>query len=226
MASEVDICNLALAHLGDSATVASINPPEGSAQAEMCQRFYPIARDSLLEMHNWGFATRRKPLAQLNNTSKQWKYAYIIPGDMQTALSVIPPDAEDDYSTSFYPSDSPVWGQNFLPAVAAGQYVPQPYTIETDTSGNLVILTNLEKAVLRYQARVTDTTKFSALFTVTLSWHLAGMLAGPVIKGDAGQAEAKRCGQMMAAYLLQASANDSNQRKINVEHIVPWTSGR
>ena len=71
MASEVDICNLALAHLGDSATVASINPPEGSAQAEMCQRFYPIARDSLLEMHNWGFATRRKALAQLNNTSKQ-----------------------------------------------------------------------------------------------------------------------------------------------------------
>jgi hypothetical protein len=177
-------------------------------------------------MHNWGFATRRKALAQLNNTSKQWRYAYIIPGEMQTALSVIPPDAEDDYSTSFYPSDNPVWGQNSSPAVAAGQYVPQPYTIETDTSGNLVILTNLEKAVLRYQARVTDTTKFSALFTITLSWHLAGMLAGPVIKGDAGQAEAKRCGQMMAAYLLQASANDSNQRKINVEHIVPWTAGR
>ena len=36
MASDVQICNIALAHLGDTATVASINPPEGSAQAEHC----------------------------------------------------------------------------------------------------------------------------------------------------------------------------------------------
>lgn len=29
MASEIDICNLALARLGDEANVASIQPPEG-----------------------------------------------------------------------------------------------------------------------------------------------------------------------------------------------------
>ena len=46
MASDVDVCNLALAHLGDEATVASISPPEGSAQAGHCARFYPMARDS------------------------------------------------------------------------------------------------------------------------------------------------------------------------------------
>ena len=46
MATEVDICNLALAHLGDDATIASIKPPEGSAQAEKSARFYPIARDT------------------------------------------------------------------------------------------------------------------------------------------------------------------------------------
>jgi hypothetical protein len=67
VASEVDICNLALGHIGDSATVSSINPPEGSAQAEHCSRFYPIARDSLLEMHNWGFATKRTNLALLSS---------------------------------------------------------------------------------------------------------------------------------------------------------------
>lgn len=27
MASEIDICNLALAHLGDTATIASLSPP-------------------------------------------------------------------------------------------------------------------------------------------------------------------------------------------------------
>ena len=54
MASEIAICNLALSHLGDAANIASIDPPEGSAQAEHCATFYPIARDSLLEMHDWG----------------------------------------------------------------------------------------------------------------------------------------------------------------------------
>ena len=46
MATEVDICNIALAHLGDDATIASLSPPEGSAQAEKAARFYPIARNN------------------------------------------------------------------------------------------------------------------------------------------------------------------------------------
>ena len=59
MATEIDICNLALAHLGDDATIASIKPPEGSAQAEHAARYYPIARNSLLESHTWNFAAKR-----------------------------------------------------------------------------------------------------------------------------------------------------------------------
>ena len=67
---------------------------------------------------------------------------------------------------------------------------------------------------------------FSPLFVLTLSWNLASMLAGPVIKGDQGAAEAKRCIQMMSNYLTQAKQSDNLQRDITVEHIVPWTSGR
>ena len=67
MASAVDICNEALSHLGDSATVSSIDPPEGSAQAEHCARFYDSTLQSLSELHNWKFALRRTSLAQVNN---------------------------------------------------------------------------------------------------------------------------------------------------------------
>ena len=66
MATEVDICNLALAHLGDDATIASLSPPEGSAQAEKAARFYPIARNTLLEMHTWNFASKAWKLS-INN---------------------------------------------------------------------------------------------------------------------------------------------------------------
>ena len=107
MASVVDICNLALAHLGDNATIASIDPPEGSAQAEHCQRFYPIARDTLLEMHSWSFATKRAYGAEVENTWPMWEYAYAMPGDASDIIAILPPEAKDDYSTHFTPETYP-----------------------------------------------------------------------------------------------------------------------
>lgn len=226
MASAIDICNLALSHLGDTATVASIDPPEGSAQSEHCARFYPIARDSLLEMHNWGFSMRRIALASVTSSYPQWDYAYAYPADAINILEILPPDAQDDYSTRFAPTDVPGYYQNVSPVIAAGRYVPQPYEIETDKNGNLMILTDQETALCRYTVKVTDPSLFSPLFTVTLSWHLASMLAGPVLKGDQGAAEAKRCQQMMAAYVAQAKVSDTSQRNIKPEHIVGWMAGR
>jgi hypothetical protein len=52
------------------------------------------------------------------------------------------------------------------------------------------------------------------------------MLAGPVIKGDQGAAEGKRCIAMTTLYLGKAMEADSNARKIQPEQIVPWIAGR
>ena len=222
MATEVDICNLALAHLGDDATIASLNPPEGSAQAEKAARFYPIARNSLLEMHTWNFAAKRGNIALTTNSLDQWDYAYVAPADMMSPVAIISPTAQNDYATRMSAGDSPGGiTSNYAPTIVAGQYTPQQFAVEGD-----LIYTNQENAVLRYQAFITDPSLFSPQFVVTLSWHLASMMAGPVIKGDQGAAEAKRCTQMMANYLTSAKGSDNLHRDITVEHIVPWTSGR
>ena len=213
MASEIDICNLALSHLGDTATIASLDPPEGSAQAEHCARFYPIARDSLLEMHAWGFATRRAKLALLASGWPEWSYAYAQPADALNIIAILPPGSSDDYSAG-------------VPDSAGGPYVPQPFSCEINDAGAPVIYTDQADAVLRYSATVSDPTRFSPLFVMTLSWHLASMLAGPVIKGDAGAAEAKRCAQVMQQYLSKAIESDSSQRRIKPEHVVSWMAGR
>ena len=224
MASEVQICNVSLSHLGDTATVSSINPPEGSAQAEHCARFYPVARDALLEMHAWSFATRRVALALLTNIIGQWQYVYAMPAAVINIISVIPPDANDDYSVRLsYPSQ---YGYNPEMIPTAGSYVPQPYAIETLSTGVQVLLSNQENAVLRYTGAVVDPTKFSPLFVMTLSWLLASMLAGPIIKGAEGAAEAKRCYQMMQAHLVEATQSDAVQRQIKPNQIVPWMAGR
>ena len=222
MATEVDICNLALAHLGDDATIATIKPPEGSAQAEKAARFYPIARNNLLEMHTWNFASKRGALALTTVTLDQWEYAYQAPADLMTPVAIISPSAQNDYATRMSAGDTPGGiTSNYAPTIVAGQYSPQQFAVE-----GAYIYTNQENAVLRYQAYVTDPTLFSPLFINTLSWHLASMLAGPVIKGDQGAAEAKRCTQTMVQYLSTAKQSDNLHRDITVEHIVPWTSGR
>ena len=201
MASEVDICNLALARLGDNATVASINPPEGSAQAEHCERFYPVARDALLEKHPWRFAVRRVRLAKLNTETGTWAYAYAEPSDVVRLLTVLPASAASD-------ADS------------------HDYEAESSRNGTPTLLTDLDNASLRYVARITDTTVFSPLFVDALAWLLASYLAGPVLKGTEGASMTKTCLELFSLLFSQAAASDSNQRQIRLEHDPAWISGR
>lgn len=225
MASDVDICNLALAHLGDVATVSSLNPPSGEAQAAHCARFYPVARDALLEMHTWGFATVRIALAyNSTNPTSTWKYCYAAPSDVVNYLEVLDPQATDDYSIGVQMAGV---GPYSAPVVGLGVYVPQNYAIESDiTTGADLLFTNQQDAVLRYTRIITDTTKFSPLFTLTLSHLLASMLAGPVLKGDAGREAAKE--QLAIAKELQAQAegSDANQRRVKPAQGAQWMVNR
>lgn len=225
MSTEVDICNLALSRLGDDATVASIDPPEGSAQAAHCATFYPIARDSLLELHAWGFATRRAALALLSATPpSEWQYVYAAPSSMLNILAVTASDAGDDYSMGLPVPFVPVGQPDSLAAV--GVYTPQPYVLESDEDGAQVIYTNQVNAVIRFTALITDPTLFTPLFTNTLSMLLAAYLAGPVLKGQTGITVGDALEKKAMAMLPMAKTSDSNQRRATTAHVTPWQAGR
>jgi hypothetical protein len=102
----------------------------------------------------------------------------------------------------------------------------QPFALETNEDGETVIVTNQSEAVLRYIIRVTDTARFSPLFVTVLTWLLASYMAGPIIKGEEGRAEAKRCLQMAQYWLGKATTSDSQQRNTKPQHNVAWISGR
>lgn len=189
MASAVSICNLALSRLGDSATIASIDPPEGSAQAEHCAVFYPMALGHMLERHGWRFATRRAALALLEANSWDWRHAYAVPSTMIRAMAVLlPTDAKDAES--------------------------QPFESETAADGTPLILTNVGQAVLRYTVQVDDPTKFPPLFVDALSWLVASYVAGPLLKGESGAAAGKACLQQFERVLSLAIASDANQKRL------------
>ncbi|WP_250533979.1 hypothetical protein [Caballeronia sp. AZ10_KS36] len=203
MASAVDICNLALGHLGDDATVSSLSPPEGSAQAEHCARFYPIARDLCLESHEWGFATRRADLALLADTPPPgFQFVYAMPSNCRNIIDLVDPVALDDYTYHGH-------GEHWRNAARD----PVPYELETRDDGTQVIYTNLANAKIRYVYSVTDTTKFSAQFVDALAWLLAAYLAGPIIKGDTGMQVGQAMLRAFTASISQAKTSDANNRR-------------
>jgi len=224
MASAVDICNLALSFVGDRANVSSIDPPEGSAQAEHCARWYPIARDRLLSEHNWNFATKRAALALLSSVSiSGWSYAYAMPADCMTAIAVIPTDSAGDY---LYSTSSPLYPEQY-------QYddlttiTPIEFVEETDSDGTRIILTNQENAYLRYTAYVTDTTKFPPLVINALARLLSSYLAGTILKGQTGIKVAQSLLQIYEAVdLPKARVHDSKQRRLRTDLTAPWHRDR
>lgn len=204
--SEVDVCNLALANIGDKADVTSINPSDGSHQADLCARYYPLARDLLLERHRWDFTIRQTALIALTNTRTEWDYAYRLPSDFSGAIAILAKDSTDDQ-------------------VVEGVPLPQPFAIEADKNFDLVMYTDMEDAQLRYTAKTTDSSKFSQSFIHALSWRLASMLAGALIKGDAGAQAVQNATQMAEFYASRAAAHDSRttrDKPVVDANITPW----
>lgn len=221
-AAVLEVCNLALSHIGETGNVTSIDPSDGSTQANLCARYYPIARDALLEMRQWGFAMRRRALFPIVNLSGAWSYAYAVPGDAAKVVAVQAASTSGDNTQTLAPT---FYTEIQLP-MGTGKSVPQEFSIEQRADGSRVLLTNIQDAVVRYVARSVDPSEWSSTFRLALSWHLASMLAGPIIKGDEGSMAARRCAQMAQVYLGQASEVDGVQHNAKPTHVAPWTAGR
>lgn len=223
MVTAVTICNMALAHIGDQARVTSISPVDGSTQSTLCSRYYDQAVNTVLEMHAWNFATKRVTLTQdEDHTAAEWEYAYEVPADMLRALAVQQEGGTTDYV-------NPTWtfatSQQVL--TYGTQKIPQEFAIELNGDGEPRIYTDLEPdVVLRYIAYVTNPGLFSPLFIQAVSWNLASMLCGPIVKGEAGAQMAQRCQKMALSYIGKAAGSDGDQRKVVIDHVAPWLQNR
>lgn len=191
MASVVDICNLALSHLGDRANLSSIDPPEGSAQADHCANFWPIARDEALSSYDWGFASRVAPLARLSTEDHpQWQYAYSRPADFLVARDAMFPDGQVvTLDSNFYFEEG------------------------TLDNGTTVLFAQFDSAALRYTRRVSTSAMYPPKLVSALSYLLASYLAGPVVKGRAGVGMAAAMRTQWDKLAGEAMVVDANQRK-------------
>jgi hypothetical protein len=198
VASIVDICNLALAHLGNKAQVVSISPVDGTVEADYCARFYSIARDEIIEAGDWTFARTRAALTALStNPSSTWDYAYALPSNCMVPRRLV---------TGEY-------------------YQHEDDSRDFDVEGT-TLLTDLENATLIFTQPIEDPTLFSAGFVLAVSYKLAAYLAGPILRGEAGTNAAIGLHKVAAQKVAEAMSVDANRAWRSDEFVPSMVAAR
>ncbi len=158
--SKAQIFNIALNILGVSTPLENANSTDN--RAILLNNYYFLARDYVLKDFDWNFASAFKELAlvQKFDLIADYKYCYDYPNDCICARDLF----------------------------EKGDYKIQKFTISSLESGDKVILTNVERAVLRYTRRVDKETYFSCEFSMALAYYLASLtsnvITGSMQKGE------------------------------------------
>lgn len=199
MASEVEICNLALQRLGQQANLIGLS--ENSVYAETAKSSLPIVRDSLLERHAWNFATTRVRMPKMKERPIGWAASYKVPSDCVRVLTVYEERPKDFW-------EGKTW------------------VVEMQ-GDDRVVCTNMKEPILKYVRKVKNAELFSPMFADALAWHLAAALAGPIVKGDTGMTVGVKLIEQARYYELAAITADVGQRRTKQDRPdAPWVSGR
>lgn len=188
--TDVDIANLALSYLGDAANVTTLDPAEGSAQADHCARFLPIAKRELLESFPWSFALRTAKLARYAPQEGAKYFDYALPSDCVRLLNIL--------------------REPLSPLLTRPDNVQ---FIELMSGQTKVIRTLSCQAYAVYISEDVSTNRYSAEFTQALAWSLAAKLAGPIHGGQGGSKVAQNCLVQSRYFAEQAKVNDANQSR-------------
>lgn len=190
MASEVQICNLALSHLGNRGRIASISPVDGSAESDYCASFFALARNEMLEMADWTFARKRVELALITGPTTTWLYTYALPSDCMVPRRIL-----TDTSLNMEEDG-------------------EQYNIE-----GIYLFSNKQNAVLVYTRPITDAGTFSPSFVTAMGYLLASYLAGPILKGLDGTKAGIEFRKIATSMANTAAANDANRSELPTEWV-------
>lgn len=185
MSSEVEVCNMAISHLGIGKEIANLDT-EQSEEASACRRFFDIARKTVLGDLNWTFATKFAVLGLVeSDPSDEWDYSYRYPVDCITLRRILSGVRSDTRRTRV------------------------PFKILRDTSGRL-IYTDEESAEVEYTEDIEDIEVFPPETVLALSFKLAALIAPRLTGGDPFKLGDKMLG-LYEAELRNAKKKNMNE---------------
>jgi hypothetical protein len=101
-ATDVEVCNLALDHIGKK-TITSLT--ENSTESQRCVRQYPMARRLVMKASPWSFARKVSALAKLtNDQTDRWLCKYDYPSDCLKWRRLLGPYEHPEERKPPYPS--------------------------------------------------------------------------------------------------------------------------
>lgn len=163
---DVSIANLALLRIGVTKKIASLQPPGQTQEAIVLIDLFDEVRDRVLAAAPWPFARKMINLQLTGDTPIRWKYRYEYPNDCVSLRALLP-----DIPAGMTPEAFRLWQK-------ANRV---PYELE-DSEGVTTICTDQETAVLEYTVRVTNPTRYDAVFTSAFAWALGAEAALPLAK--------------------------------------------
>lgn len=187
MATETQVANLALSHLGIGKEIAALGT-EKSQEAATLRRFYDEARDATLRDFPWPFATRFESLALVADPpteTEEWDFSYRYPTDC-LMLRRIQTDVRIDTNQSRI-----------------------VFKVGRDTQG-LLIYTDEEDAKVEYTFRETDPGRYPADFLLAFSLRLAHYSAPRLTGGDPFRL-GQRALQLYVQEISMAQASAANE---------------
>lgn len=225
MGSPVDICNQALLAIGAQAQISSINPSDGSTEANACSLIYPTQINALHRAAHWNFARAQIALTQLkafeingvvstNPPPTPWRYEYAYPSDcLQLRYLFITPLTASQTSTVGVSGRERGGVQMFV----EGR--------DFDASGNpiKVILTNAPRAQAVYTAEVDEVDLWDPHFYTAAIATMAAWLVNPLSRNRALMNDQFNIAKNI---IDQARISDGNEGLTVQDHVPDWMQVR
>lgn len=218
MASEIEICNMALSFVGDSATVAGIEPDEEGAQAQLCKLLYEPALKYTLQQHAWTFATATRRATGVSSIYGPKAFMYELPPDVVAVRSVQPyPTYDEREVLSNYQAGFKLIGT-----------IDYEVGLSTGASGEhkRVLYADVPNVLIKYTTANANPEYFSPSFALAVAWRLASLIAGQRLGGESGMKVQRQIQRQADVMLAQARNDDSKQRQGNGTFIPSWIEVR
>lgn len=235
MASQVDITNRALLSIGAKAQVSSVNPSDGSTEADAAAVLFTPTFEALARSARWNCLRKQITLSLLaaakgtpenpNGTSlplppTPWLYSYAYPADCLAMRSLVP-----SFPAALGGAPQTSYGNSAGTCLPGGGQIPFAVAYAQDAGGNpiQVVLTNQSQAQAIYTVNQPNPVIWDSQFQAAMVASLAAYFV-PALSLNLSlmQMSVKSAEQIIA----QARTSDGNEGVTVMDHNPDWMRAR
>lgn len=235
MADQLSIANRALLSVGARAQISSLNPSDGSAEANAISVLWAPTFEELGRAAPWNCLTKQVTLTLLkaaqgtpenpsggvlSSPPTPWMYAYAYPSDCLLFRFIAPslPSGVSGVPATTINNASGTW-------LASGGQIPYAVSTMNDVNGSpiLVVLTNQSQAKAVYNANNPNPAVWDSLFQAAMVASLGAFLVPSL---SLSLPLMQLCIKSAELSIIRARTQDGNEGVTTMDHLPDWMLAR